>query len=135
MGHDTVANLPSRLGEEFDCAPKVLPVIAVTGRFAIGELVRGPNRGDGPDMSAPWRIVGAKTAGITPGFRIVDSRGDRLVFYLNKQAAHAGRVSFSAHAPLGDICVTVVSEDLVGLVEELAPSTVRPGGGQPGPAP
>ena len=31
--------------------------------MTIEELVRGPNQGDGPDMSAPWRIVGAKTAG------------------------------------------------------------------------
>ncbi|MFQ5907335.1 MAG: RNA-binding domain-containing protein [Thermoplasmata archaeon] len=62
-------------------------------------------------------------------------RGDRLVFYLNKQAAYAGRVSFSAHAPLGDIRVTVVSEDLRDLIEELAPSTVRPRGRQSRPAP
>ncbi len=52
-------------------------------------------------------------------------RGRHLVFHLNKQAAFAGRVSFSAHAPLGDICVTVVSDDLRGLIEELAPVTVR----------
>jgi len=44
--------------------------------MTIEELVRGPNQGDGPDVSTPWRIVGAKTAGITPGFRIVDARGD-----------------------------------------------------------
>ncbi|MFQ6013119.1 MAG: RNA-binding domain-containing protein [Thermoplasmata archaeon] len=56
-------------------------------------------------------------------------QGNRLVFYLNKQAAYAGRVSFSAHAPLGDICVTVVSDDLRGLVRELTSST-RAGGGE-----
>ncbi|MFQ5552108.1 MAG: RNA-binding domain-containing protein [Thermoplasmata archaeon] len=61
-------------------------------------------------------------------------QGNRLVFYLNKQAAYAGRVSFSAHAPLGDICVTVVSDDLQGLVENLAPSPIRPGGRNPRPA-
>jgi predicted RNA binding protein with dsRBD fold (UPF0201 family) len=62
-------------------------------------------------------------------------RGDRMVFYLNKQAAYVGRVSFSAHAPLGDVCVTVVSEDLRGLIEGLAPSTIRPRSRQPGPTP
>ncbi len=61
-------------------------------------------------------------------------RGDRMVFYLNKQAAYAGRVSFSAHAPLGDVCVTVVSENLRGLIEELTPSTVRSRSRQPSPA-
>ncbi|MFQ5986875.1 MAG: RNA-binding domain-containing protein [Thermoplasmata archaeon] len=60
---------------------------------------------------------------------------NRLVFYLNKQAAYAGRVSFSAHAPLGDICVTVVSDDLRGLIENLAPPTIRSGGREPRPAP
>jgi hypothetical protein len=44
--------------------------------MTIEELTRGPNQGDGPDLSAPWRIVGAKTAGITPGFRVIDARGD-----------------------------------------------------------
>ena len=40
------------------------------------ELVRGPDQGDGPDMSAPWFITGAKTEGVTPGFTIRDARGD-----------------------------------------------------------
>ncbi len=61
-------------------------------------------------------------------------RGRRLVFHLNKQAAFAGRVSFSAHASLGDIRVTVVSDDLRGLVRELAPPTIRRGGGEARPA-
>ncbi len=30
----------------------------------------------GPDRSAPWTIIGAKTAGVTPGFRIKDAKGD-----------------------------------------------------------
>ncbi len=30
----------------------------------------------GPDRSKPWVIIGAKTAGVTPGFRIRDGRGD-----------------------------------------------------------
>ena len=62
-------------------------------------------------------------------------RGRRLVFHLNKQAAFVGRVSFSAHAPLGDIQVTVVSDDLQSLVQELAPATVRRGGGEARSAP
>lgn len=48
--------------------------------------------------------------------------GDRLVIRLNKQAAAAGRVSFSAHAPLGDITLTIATEDPRGLVDRVAPS-------------
>jgi hypothetical protein len=49
--------------------------------MTIHELVLGPNQGEGPDMSKPWTIVAAKTAGVTPGFRIRDARGD---YYLIK---------------------------------------------------
>ena len=45
-------------------------------RMSVEDLVRGPNTGSGPSMDGPWFVVGAKTEGITPGFRIRDSRGD-----------------------------------------------------------
>jgi len=38
---------------------------------------RGPGGGTGPDPRPPWTVVRAKTQGITPGFTIEDSRGDR----------------------------------------------------------
>ncbi len=44
--------------------------------MTIDELVRGPDQGDGPDMSGTWTITGAKTEGITPGFTIRDASGD-----------------------------------------------------------
>ncbi len=44
--------------------------------MSVAELVRGPNRGDGPDMSKPWTVVDLKAEGVTPGFKIRDSRGD-----------------------------------------------------------
>jgi len=40
-----------------------------------GSALGLPSR-DGPDRSGPWTIIGAKTAGVTPGFRIKDNRGD-----------------------------------------------------------
>jgi hypothetical protein len=44
------------------------------------ELAEGPAHGSelagGPDRSTPWTIVGAKTAGVTPGFLIKDARDD-----------------------------------------------------------
>lgn len=44
--------------------------------MSIPELVKGPDSRDGPDMSKPWTIIRGKTQGITPGFTIVDGRGD-----------------------------------------------------------
>jgi hypothetical protein len=43
--------------------------------LAPDALRKGP-RGDGPDGSAPWTVVRAKTEGVTPGFTIRDRRGD-----------------------------------------------------------
>lgn len=40
----------------------------------VGSAVNG--RAEGPDRSGPWVIIGAKTAGVTPGFRIRDNQGD-----------------------------------------------------------
>ena len=48
-------------------------------RTSIDELVRGPNTVDGPDMSVPWRVFRSKIGGLTPGFQIIDGRGDRYV--------------------------------------------------------
>lgn len=42
-------------------------------RMTTAELKRGP--GDGHPPVPPFQIVGAKTDGITPGFRMTDSRG------------------------------------------------------------
>jgi len=49
--------------------------------------------------------------------------GDRIIFYLNKQAAHAGHVSFSApegESPLGPIQVVVETENPDQLIDWLA---------------
>src|SRR5262245_29530431 len=43
-------------------------------RMSLDDLVRGPNTGTGPSMDGPWSVIGAKTEGVTPGFRIRDSR-------------------------------------------------------------
>ena len=39
-------------------------------------LVQGPNSGTGPVLDYPMVVIGAKTEGITPGFRVRDARGD-----------------------------------------------------------
>ncbi len=55
--------------------------------------------------------------------------GDTLTFYLNKQVAFAGHVSFSepeGESPLGPIKVTVKSEDLLQIIAWLAEKIGRP---------
>ena len=48
-------------------------------RLSLAELRRGPNIGDGPDMGTPWRIFRSKIGGVTPGFQMIDGRGDRYI--------------------------------------------------------
>jgi len=55
-------------------------------------------------------------------------RGSTLCFYLNKQVAFAGHVSFSeetAESPLGPIRFTIETDDPEQLVEWLAEKTIR----------
>lgn len=52
--------------------------------------------------------------------------GRSIVFYLNKQAAFAGHVSFSqptGESPLGPIRIEIKSDDPVQLIDWLAPRT------------
>jgi predicted RNA binding protein with dsRBD fold (UPF0201 family) len=49
--------------------------------------------------------------------------GEKASFRLNKQVATTGKVSFSEEDhPLGDIHVTIRSDDLQGLIATIAPS-------------
>jgi len=48
-------------------------------RMSLEAFTRGPDTGDGPDLSGPWRIFRAKSQGVTPGFSIEDARGDRYL--------------------------------------------------------
>jgi len=55
-----------------------------TNRIGVRELSpaevrRGPAAGQGPDRSAPWRILGTKAGGSSVGFQIVDARGVRYI--------------------------------------------------------
>ena len=44
------------------------------------ETATGPNRGQmGPNTGGPWTIVSVKVEGVTPGFNIQDSEGQRYV--------------------------------------------------------
>lgn len=55
-----------------------------TNRIGLFEMTpeeasKGPGQRKGPDMSAPWTIVSAKSEGVTPGFNIEDAKGDVYV--------------------------------------------------------
>jgi predicted RNA binding protein with dsRBD fold (UPF0201 family) len=52
--------------------------------------------------------------------------GDRTTVRLSKQAASVGVVNFAAEAPLGDIMVEIESDDLAGVIDDVAASTVGP---------
>ncbi len=51
-------------------------------------------------------------------------RGRETTFVLSKQAAFAGKVSFSGLSPLGDLQVTIDDDDLESVIDEVAESTV-----------
>ena len=51
--------------------------------MSIEELVRGPDRGTGPDPNEAWEVFKSKSQGLTPGFQIKDGRGDRYVIKLD----------------------------------------------------
>jgi hypothetical protein len=48
-------------------------------RMTIEELKRGPGNTTPPSPEGPWRIISAKSDGVTPGFIIEDERKNRYV--------------------------------------------------------
>jgi hypothetical protein len=52
-------------------------------RMSLEQLVSGPNRGSGPDPNETWTVFRSKTQGLTPGFQILDEKGDRYVIKLD----------------------------------------------------
>ena len=48
-------------------------------KMPLEEIIKGPDKGNGPDTSGVWTITRAKSQGFTPGFHIRDSRGDYYV--------------------------------------------------------
>ncbi len=51
--------------------------------------------------------------------------GGNTVFHINKQVAYMGKISFcEADAVLGPIRVEVIDDDILGLIDRVAPRTV-----------
>jgi uncharacterized protein len=52
--------------------------------------------------------------------------GNTTTFYLNKQAAHAGKISAAeGDPPLGNITVMIESDNIEKTIDEIAPMTVN----------
>jgi hypothetical protein len=75
----------SRFASDVNALDEVVNSTWFTNRIGVSELsaeelAYGPGVDkvyrEGPNRSAPWTIIGAKTAGVTPGFRIKDGSGD-----------------------------------------------------------
>lgn len=75
----------ARLAGDVNALDEVVNSTWFTNRIGLRPLSRdelrlgaamGQPYAEGPDRSAPWVIIGAKTAGVTPGFKIRDGRGD-----------------------------------------------------------
>jgi hypothetical protein len=62
--------------------------------LSLPELVRGPDRLAGPDLTPPVTVIAAKSGGITPGFTIRDARGD--VFFVKLDPATWPNLSTAA---------------------------------------
>ena len=50
-----------------------------TRPVSVEEITRGPRQGNAPSPEGKWSVVGAKTAGVTPGFTIKDEKGRRYI--------------------------------------------------------
>ncbi|MDA2930424.1 hypothetical protein MYX84_10835, partial [Acidobacteria bacterium AH-259-O06] len=54
--------------------------------MSLEELIRGPSKTGGPDISQPLTIIAGKSVGITPGFTLQDSRGDTYFIKFDPRA-------------------------------------------------
>ena len=100
------------------------------------EAARGPMTGDGPDRSAPWTVVSARTEGVTPGFNIRDAGGDHYLIkfdppgYLNMTTAAGvvcNRIFHAAGYSVPEDRAVTFTRDLLVLGEGV---TIRDKGGK-----
>ena len=53
--------------------------------ITMEEMIRGPDRLQGPDRSQPWVVVSGKSEGASPGFTILDGRGETYFIKFDPQ--------------------------------------------------
>jgi hypothetical protein len=54
--------------------------------MSLEEIRRGPNVDPSPINNLPWKITGAKVGGLSVGFQIEDSKGDRYLMKFDQKA-------------------------------------------------
>lgn len=109
---------------------------AVENMFSNLELVAKPQRqgsllvgmGKGMDsLTKLYNLLRRERIRDAARSKLYDGlSGKSIVFYLNKQVAYVGHVSFSnplGESPLGPIKVEIKSDDPRGLIDWLAPRT------------
>jgi uncharacterized protein len=112
-----------------------LAINNVLGNAAI--TVKASQRGSTLFTEAKGRDSLIKLRNILRSDRVRDAsrrllfksiRGNKINFFLNKQVAYAGHVSFSeetAESPLGPIRFSIETDDPLQMVEWLAEKTVK----------
>jgi predicted RNA binding protein with dsRBD fold (UPF0201 family) len=102
-------------------------VRSITNIFPSAELEISEGKAEGKaDMeNFSMQIRRQKILDAARSVMFKRKRGPRTVFHLNKQAAFAGRISFSEErAVLGTITVTVEDGDIDAAIDTVAPATM-----------
>jgi len=104
-------------GEIVEAIIKLFPDAEVDGNDPI--VARSASLDAFGDALRRYRIRDAARAVMRRG-----RKGNSTSFLLNKQVAAVGKVSFSEeNHPLGDIEVTIVSDNIDELIDSIAPNT------------
>ena len=104
-------------GEIVEAIIKLFPDAGVDGNDPI--VARSASLDAFGDALRRYRIRDAARAVMRRG-----RKGNSTSFLLNKQVAAVGKVSFSEeNHPLGDIEVTIVSDNIDELIDSIAPNT------------
>ena len=91
--------------------------------FLVGKSEGAEALGKFHDLLRRERILDAARSVMLKGLR-----GETITFYLNKQAAFAGHISFSqpeGESPLGPIKFEILCDDPMELIDWLTPRTMR----------
>ncbi len=101
-------------------------VVAAIGRFFPDAVVEGEDHLVGHSRSIEAVMEQLAKQKIRAAARKILLRGvdgNTTTFRLNKQVATVGKLSFSEEThPLGDIIVTIRSENIAGVISTIAPS-------------
>ncbi len=92
----------------------------------VGNLLTAEAKQRGPLENFQAALRRDRIRAAARKFLFANQHGNRVVFFLNKQVAFTGHVSFSqetGESPLGPIRVVIESENLREVIDWLAPRT------------